>query len=249
MKPVCLFCGEPERASVFEIYADGEFMLDTCCEGYRDAVSEFLAEDPKAAARWLAAQPDPDLEDDGAPTGIETLMGDRLRRVADHDGQLILDWNLKVVPIKWRDAKAFVNDYHDHCPAPRGWRFGAGIRNGAQLIGVATVGRAVARAYKPDQVVEVNRVCVRRDVPSPLVWNACSQLYGWAAREAKKRGFRKIITYTLESEPGTSLRAAGYVPEAKVRARRRGWDTDSRPRDSERTPNVNKTRWARELRA
>ena len=34
---------------------------------------------------------------------------------------------------------------------------------------------------------------------------------GAAARAAKALGYRKIITYTLDTEPGTSLRAAGWA--------------------------------------
>jgi hypothetical protein len=245
----CLFCGEPERVCVHDVYATGEFELDTCCEGMRDSVAEYLAEDPKVAARWLASLPASDAEEPGIDVGIEHLCGHNLRRVVDNDGQLLLDWQLEVAPIEWRDAKAFVGEHHEHCQEPAGWRFGAAVRNGKQLIGVVTVGRPVARAYDKSKVVEVNRLCVRRDVPRPLVWNACSLLYGWSAREARKRGFERIITYTLETESGVSLRAAGFVPEAQVRARKSGWSTASRPRDADRTPNVNKTRWARELRA
>lgn len=40
--------------------------------------------------------------------------------------------------------------------------------------------------------------------------NACSILYAAAARVAREMGFDEIQTYILESEPGTSLRAAGW---------------------------------------
>ena len=36
-------------------------------------------------------------------------------------------------------------------------------------------------------------------------------LYAAAARAAKAMGYRKIITYTLDTEPGASLRAAGWT--------------------------------------
>jgi hypothetical protein len=38
-----------------------------------------------------------------------------------------------------------------------------------------------------------------------LCWNACSVLYGAAAREAKRRSFQKIITYVFASDVDTSL--------------------------------------------
>lgn len=248
MRPRCCFCGAEERCEVFELWDDGCFQLDACCDGFREELERELAEDPKAAARLLAGLPLEGCSDFGCAAGVEQACGRQLRRVVDAGGQLLLDWQLELVTgLAWAEVRAFIGEHHEHNEPPRGWRFGAGIRNGGRLIGVVSVGRAVARAYKPAEVVEANRVCIRRDIPRELAWNACSMLYGWAAREAKKRGFRRIISYTLQSEPGTSLIAAGFKPEAKLPARRRGWDAPGRPRDSSRTPNEAKIRWAREL--
>ena len=52
--------------------------------------------------------------------------------------------------------------------------------------------------------LEVNRLCTTGEK------NACSILYAASARAAKAMGYRKIITYTLDSESGSSLRAAGW---------------------------------------
>jgi len=41
-------------------------------------------------------------------------------------------------------------------------------------------------------------------------------------------GYRKVVTYTLKTEPGTSLLAAGWRVVGEVR--KRSWDTPSRPR-------------------
>lgn len=229
---VCPHCGDAERVEVFDYFASGEFMLDTCCEGMRDAANEYLAEDPKAAALWLES-----LGHDGDDTPVLR----NLRRVIDDDGQLLLDHNLVVVPVTLTVAKAFVLEHHRHCPPPAGWRFGAAVMNGAQMIAVVCVGRPVARALDHTKVVEVNRLCVRTDVPTGYVWNACSLLYGWAAREAKKRGFARVITYTLDTEPGTSLKAAGWLHDGSVQGRKRGWRTG--------LPTTDKTRWARDLGA
>jgi hypothetical protein len=241
----CIHCGEPERVEILEVYADGTFQLATCCEGMHEAAAEFLAEDPKAAARWISS-----LGHDGDDTPIlPALQPAGLRRVINVDGQLLLDYQLEVIPVSWAQAREFIAQHHEHCAAPVGWRFGAAVRNGHQVIGVITVGNPVARAFAGRGVVEVNRLCVRRDIASGLAWNACSLLYGWAAREAKRRGFWRVITYTLNSEPGITLRAAGWSVDVQVPARRTGWDTATRRRDASRTPNVGKTRWARELRA
>lgn len=236
MSGSCPHCRELERVELLEVWADGAFMLDCCCEGMHDAVNEYLAEDPKAAAAWMSGE-----------LGVDGILG-RLRRVVDNGaGSLVLDWNLELVPIAWAEAKAFVARHHRHCRPPAGWRYGAGIMNGGILVGVICVGRPVARALNHTKIVEVNRLCIREDVPAALVWNACSMAYGWAAREAKRRGFETILTYTLESEPGVTLRAAGWRPAGAVRASSRGWDRGARSRDASKTPNVAKVRWVREL--
>lgn len=102
------------------------------------------------------------------------------------------------------------------------------------------VGRPVARMIDAQRVLEVNRLCVRTDVPAALVWNACSMAYAWAAKQALRRGFEKIITYTLDGEPGTTLKAAGWVVEHRTKGR--SWSTASRLRD-DKTPTVDKLRW------
>lgn len=124
-------------------------------------------------------------------------------------GALILDWQLRLDRIAFRDASRFIDHHHEHLPGPTGWQCGQSIWNGPDLLGVVTVGQPLARAFDPHQVVEVTRLCVRRDQPAALRWNACSQLYGWAAREVQLRGFRRIITYTRQDEDGGTLRAVG----------------------------------------
>jgi len=71
-------------------------------------------------------------------------------------------------------------------------------------VGVAIVGRPVSRYLDNGLTLEVNRLCTTGEK------NVCSMLYAAAARAAKAMGYRKIITYTLDTEPGTSLRAAGW---------------------------------------
>lgn len=238
MKPTCTHCGDDELCELFEIYASGEFQIETCCLGMHEAVNEYLAElDPKEAARWLETL---GHGGDVAPV-LPVLRPEGLRRVIDDDGQFLLDCNLRVVDVTLREAKAFVAEHHRHCPPPVSWRFGAAVMNGSQRIAVICVGRPVARAFDHTRIVEVNRLCVRVDVPPGFVWNACSLLYGWAAREAKRRGFSRVITYTLEHEPGTTLKAAGWSQDGKTRARAKGWRTG--------VPIAPKTRWTRELRA
>ena len=154
---------------------------------------------------------------------IEEICGHRLRRVADDGGNaLILDWQLDLTAgVTFQQAKSFIQQHHHHCRAPVTWRFRQGIFNGRTLIGVAVVGNPVAPGLNGRGVLEVNRLCLRRDLPDALRWNAASMLYGWCAREAARQGWRKIITYTRADERGTSLCAAGWKMDGRVRGR--GW--------------------------
>ncbi|OLP04585.1 XF1762 family protein [Rhodoferax antarcticus] len=229
----CIHCGDDESVEIHEVYGYRDFLLDTCCESFHKDVVDFLNKDPKTAAKWLM----------GLSDGILLQMQQpKLRRVIDDGlGSLMLDWNLTLVPVEQRTAKEFVKRHHRHCPPPAGWRFGAGVSNGnGNLIGVIMVGRPVARTLNQNEILEVNRLCVRDDIPQGLVWNACSLLYGWASKQARQRGFKKIITYVLESESGTTLRAAGWVPELKTSGG--SWNRKTRQR-VDKTTTQPKIRW------
>ncbi|MCZ8255173.1 MAG: hypothetical protein O9327_05875 [Polaromonas sp.] len=215
-----------------------EFMLDTCCEGVQEHANAFMCEEPKAAAAWLNEL----MASDG-------VFLPPLRRVIDGAGSLLLDYQLALAPVTFADVREFVARHHRHCVPPRGWRFGMGVVNGARgltggLVGLVSCGRPVARAIDQQRVVEVNRLCIDPDIPSGLVWNAASMLYGWAAREARNRGAEWIVTYTLASESGTTLRAAGWTPGHVTRGR--AWSSPSRPRSTV-TPTDDKVRWHRRL--
>ncbi|GAA0592865.1 hypothetical protein GCM10009416_34100 [Craurococcus roseus] len=217
-----------------EAWPDHAFMLETCCLASHEAACHGMADDPEWARGLLRR------------LGAEELLGGRLRRVADDGcGQLLLDWNLVVRPVRFAVAAGFVRRHHAHCGAPTAWRFGACITNGSTLLSVVMVGNPVARAFNGRGIVEVNRLCVRRDAPAALRWNACSQLYAWACKEAERRGFARIVTYTRAGEDGASLRAAGWTKEARVRGR--SWNTRTRMR-AEREPPIDKDRWSRALK-
>lgn len=232
---VCPFCGGEAEMDLFEVWDSRNFQVSTCCEGMHQMVCEQLADGGRESARILDA------------LGMSSLGLGRVRRVVDDGcGHMIVDWQLALCDVQWKEAKEFVALHHEHCPAPVGWKFGAGIRNGRDLIGVVTVGRPVARAYDARKyIVEVNRLCVRRDIPSGLVWNACSMAYGYAAREAKKRNYAVIVTYTLESEDATTLKAAGWTFDGITRGGSRS--CPSRPR-VDKTSIERKVRWKKVLR-
>ena len=111
---------------------------------------------------------------------------------------------LKLIPISLKDANAFVAAHHRHHKPVVGHKFSLGCTQDGKLVGVAIVGRPVSRYLDDGTTLEVNRLCTTGEK------NVCSFLYGAAARAAKALGYQKIITYTLDSEPGTSLRAAGW---------------------------------------
>ena len=66
------------------------------------------------------------------------------------------------------------------------------------------VGRPVSRYLDDGWTLEVNRLCTDGSR------NACSMLYSAAWRAARAMGYKRLITYILESESGASLRAAGW---------------------------------------
>jgi hypothetical protein len=132
---------------------------------------------------------------------------------------------LRLVPVRFRDAAAFVELWHRHHAPSRGAVFNIGAALGDTLVAVACVGRPVARAYDDGLTLEVTRVA------SDGTPNACSLLYGASWRAAKALGYRRLITYTRADEPGGSLRAAGWRVIAE-RPTRPGWSVPSRPRDA-----------------
>lgn len=111
---------------------------------------------------------------------------------------------LALTPISLREANAFVERNHRHHKGVTGHKFSIGCTQDGELVGVAIMGRPVSRYLDDGLTLEVNRLCTTGTE------NACSMLYGAAARAAKAMGYQKIITYTLDTEPGTSLRAAGW---------------------------------------
>lgn len=129
---------------------------------------------------------------------------------------------LQLQPISQKEAFAFIKKYHRHHGSPRGWKFGIGVNDGEKVVGVLVAGRPVARRFDDGYTVEVTRCCTNGMV------NACSMLYGAAWRAAKALGYRRLITYTLKSEPGTSLVASGWRLLGETRGG--SWNRGCRPR-------------------
>lgn len=114
---------------------------------------------------------------------------------------------LRIAPISIRDANAFVEEHHRHHGKKTGCRFAISCVSGGVLHGVAICSNPVARNADDGLTLEVSRCC------TDGTRNACSILYSACARIARAMGFRKIQTYILESETGTSLKASGWINE------------------------------------
>ncbi|MBU5670266.1 XF1762 family protein [Paenibacillus brevis] len=144
-----------------------------------------------------------------------------------------------LVPLEQREAKAFIDKHHRHNVAPIADKYRIGLALNDELVGVVMVGRPIARHNDNGSTLEVIRCCVLDGHK-----NACSKLYAAAWRVARNLGYSRLITYTLISEPGTSLKAAGWRVIGQTQARPKGWDTPSRRRKmAERYPTEQKTIW------
>lgn len=149
----------------------------------------------------------------------------------------------ELFPIALREAREFVEQYHRHNAAPHAHKFSIGIKEDGRLVGVVVVGRPISRHLDDGRTAEITRCCVMEGKT-----NANSMLYGAACRAAMAMGYRKAVTYTLPSESGSSLLAAGFHIAAATKPSPHGWDVPSRPRKKAgKYPAGEKLRWERRL--
>ncbi|GAA4734309.1 hypothetical protein Prum_070020 [Phytohabitans rumicis] len=143
----------------------------------------------------------------------------------------------RIRPINYRQACAFIRTHHRHLGPPQGHKYSIGLAAPTgELVGVAMVGRPIARHHDDGLTAEVTRLATdgSRDT--------CSTLLAAAWRVARSMGYQRMITYTRHDEPGTSLRAAGWRAVADIPASS-GWDRPARPRTSHGADQVARTRW------
>ena len=146
--------------------------------------------------------------------------------------------NTCIVPVTLREANAFVAEHHRHHKPTRGCKFTIGVSQGGVLHGVAICGRPVSRYLDNGRTLEINRCC------TDGIRNGCSMLYGACVRIARAMGYKRVITYTLESEDGASLRASNFRFDEI--AGKEMW-TGSRSGRDNGVPAEKKKRWVIEL--
>lgn len=117
---------------------------------------------------------------------------------------------LKIRPIGRSEAFEWIRQVHRHHSPPAGYKFAVGLDVDGRLCGVAVAGRPVARNLDDGYTLEVTRVA------TDGTKNACSKLYGACVRASVALGYNRLVTYTLPSEGGASLRAAGWQLEGQT---------------------------------
>lgn len=145
---------------------------------------------------------------------------------------------LQPTPIALREANEFVRNFHRHNKPTQGGKFAIGALHDDELVGVAIVGRPVSATLDDGWTVEVTRVCVRDHAPR----NACSFLYGRCWRIWQQMGGKRMVTYTLQTESGASLKGAGWQVMGEVRPHDR-WTPKGGNRDWQPIYGQLKFRW------
>lgn len=152
--------------------------------------------------------------------------------------------NLKIVPLSLKEANEFVTKYHRHNKKCQGHKFSLGAVFENKLVGVVIVGRPVSRKLDDKLTLEINRNCVLDNAPK----GTCSFLYSKAIKVWQTMGGKKIITYTLDYESGSSLKAVNFKKEKIVQIFKKntGWTTRANRvwQEVQKTPRI---RWGMEL--
>ncbi len=111
---------------------------------------------------------------------------------------------LEIVPINFDEACDFVKKHHRHHTPPVGHKFSIAVALANDVRGVAISSRPTARHLDDGWTLEVTRLA------TDGAKNACSMLYAASWRAARAMGYRRMVTFILDTEPGTTLEAAGW---------------------------------------
>jgi hypothetical protein len=151
---------------------------------------------------------------------------------------------LSIIPLSLKEANEFVTKYHRHNKKCAGHKWSVGAIYQGKLVGVIIVGRPVARKLDNRFTLEVNRNCVLDNAPK----GTCSFLYAKAIKIWQSMGGKKLITYTLNTESGSSLRAVDFNKETTVQTFKKntGWTTREN-RVWQKVQSIPRIRWSKEF--
>jgi len=240
MENKCLHCLEKYNLEVLEAW-NGEyskdFMVDSCCEGaYQEWLFEYQNTKQKynnfEALTEFAIQP---LKD---AFGVKRVYRDF------HKEDIWFYEPTVKTDAPQKEVKEFINKHHRHLGASLGDKCRVVVRNGSHVIACSMMGRPVSRYLDDGKTLEITRVAVNNDLPKELTQNACSQVYSACRKWGKKNGYESVITYTLEDENGSSLKASNFIHEYTQPNNRRNqtWSSKGRVRNDE-APSCPKKRW------
>lgn len=154
---------------------------------------------------------------------------------------------MEIRPVTLREARKFIGLHHRHNLPPRGWRFGVAAWQDDRMVGVGVASRPVARGLDDGLTLEIIRTC------TDGTDNANSFIYGALCRAGKALGYHRVVTYTLATESGASLKASGFVVDAELEAREAWVYSGGVSREQtdifgdHRRPPGAKTRWSKQL--
>jgi hypothetical protein len=174
------------------------------------------------------------------PTSSES---ERTAQAPGCDKKHAFPWEAKqsritIAPATVKEAMRHVALWHRHLPELQGGLFAVKVLNDAGCIGFGIAGN-------PSRIQQGRGHIVISRVATIGANNACSAIYGALCRASKALGYSRAWTYTLPEEPGTSLRAAGFLDMGLTDGGE--WDRPSRGRK----PAVRsepKRRWLRILK-
>ena len=98
---------------------------------------------------------------------------------------------LALKPVSLREENEYVRQNHRHHKPVVGHKFSIGCESNGVLVGVVIAGRPVSRYLDDGRTLEVTRCCTNGER------NACSMLYGAAARAAAERAAAERAAATV----------------------------------------------------
>ena len=140
---------------------------------------------------------------------------------APSDSELAASGRPYLCPMTLRKANDFVAAHHRHNgrTARNGGKWSCGLAVAGKLVGVAIVGNPLSATLMDGWTAEVLRVCTIEAAPK----GACSMLYQACWRAWRAMGGQRLITYTLQTESGASLRGAGWRVVGQTKPVKDGW--------------------------